>query len=176
MRTLCEIDVLGDEGMRRRMGRFVLVTLVVGAAVALALVTSGVRDAVAPPVWAALLLTLSLVALPLHELVHAAAFKLLGPPGTRVRLGAQEGMLYACAAGTLLSRRRFMAVLVAPALLASVAFFLLCVAASLPLLAWCCGAVHLAGCAGDLIMAGAIWRERGCSHVRDTERGIELMG
>ena len=44
-----------------------------------------------------------------------------------------------------------------------------------PVLAVLLAGIHLSGCAGDLIMAAASLREPRCTHVRDTETGVDLL-
>ena len=93
----------------------------------------------------------------------------------RVTFGAQNGLIYTSAAGSVLTRPRYVCVLVAPTVLLSLAILGACLAAGAPLLGWCLFALHLSGCAGDLIMAARIATERGCTHVRDTDYGCELL-
>ena len=59
-----------------------------------------------------------------HELVHAVFFKLLAPAGAHVTFGAnrETAMIYACAEGVVYSRRRYMAICLAPTVVLTVAF------------------------------------------------------
>ena len=75
--------------------------LVAGLLAALLLAALGVRDELGPLAWIALLLVSLGLALPVHELIHAAAFRLLGGPSVRVRFGYAKGMLWASAAGVI---------------------------------------------------------------------------
>ena len=61
-----------------------------------------------------LLALASLVALPVHELVHAGAFALLSGFSARICFGFSDWMLYTSAAGVMLPKRRFCVVLLAP--------------------------------------------------------------
>lgn len=150
--------------------------LVAGLLAALLLAALGVRDELGPLAWAALLLASLGLALPVHELIHAAAFRLLGGPSVHVRFGYAKGMLWASAAGVVLSRRRFVVVLLAPVIALSLAFLACGVALGCPLLGWLCFAVHFSGCSGDLAMVCAICARRDCTHVRDSDCGIDLLG
>ena len=85
MREIADIDVLADEVLRQRMVALSLGLLAAGLA-ACALVLIGEKGAELGLCWLAALVAGSLVALPVHELVHAMAFKLL-VPGVRVGFG-----------------------------------------------------------------------------------------
>ena len=85
MRELCEIDVLHDERLRQGIARRGLAMLVAGLLAAFLLAALGVRDELGPLAWAALLLASLGLALPVHELIHAAAFRLLGGPSVHAR-------------------------------------------------------------------------------------------
>ena len=174
MDTICDIDLMGDERLRGLMTLLSFGVLVLGVVVALALVLAASVEAVDLG-WMIALTLVSVVALAVHELVHAAAFKLLGGPSVRVTFGAQNGLIYTSAAGSVLTRPRFVCVLVAPTVLLSLAILGVPAALGAPLLGWCLFALHLSGCAGDLIMAARIATERGCTHVRDTDYGCELL-
>ncbi|MDO4427964.1 MAG: DUF3267 domain-containing protein [Atopobiaceae bacterium] len=173
MRTIADIDVLGDEALQRGIARLSLALLVVTALLAalLALALGGERL----DVWWWVTLALgSLVALPVHELVHAAAFKLLCP-GCRVSFGFKEAFLYTKTDGALLRRGCMVAVLLAPSVLVTAALVALVLGAGLPVLAVLLAGAHLSGCAGDILMASATLREGTCTHARDTETGITLL-
>ena len=173
MRTIANIDVLGNAALQARVARlsYVLAVVTVLLAVLLGLALGGEKiDAW----WWVALAAGTLVALPVHELVHAAAFKLLRP-GCRVSFGLQSGFLYTRTDGAVLARGRMVAVLLAPAVLVTGALAALALAAGRPVLAVLLAGVHLSGCAGDLLMAEAALRERACTHVRDTETGITLL-
>lgn len=176
MRLLADIDVLGDEGLQRQIVRLSGALALAGllACVAVGIVTGADGGAVWTPWWWVALAAGSLAALPVHELVHAAAFKLLAP-GCRVSFGAQGAFLYTSTDGVVLPRGRMVAVLLAPALLVTFALAAAALAAGRPALAALLAATHLAGCSGDLIMAAAALREPSCTHVRDTERGVDLF-
>ena len=173
MRTIADIDVLGDETLRRGIARLSLALLAATAllAVLLALALGGERLDVWW--WVALALG-SFVALPVHELVHAAAFKLLCP-GCHVSFGFKDAFLYTETDGAVLRRGRMVAVLLAPSVLVTAVLVALALGAGLPVLAVLLAGVHLSGCAGDILMAGATLREGACTHARDTETGITLL-
>ena len=173
MRTIADIDVLGDEALQRGIARLSLVLLAVTALLA-ALLALALGDERLDVWWWVTLALGSLVALPVHELVHAAAFKLLCP-GCRVSFGFKDAFLYTKTDGALLRRGCMVAVLLAPSVLVTAALVALALGAGLPVLAILLAGVHLSGCAGDILMASATLREGDCTHARDTETGITLL-
>lgn len=185
MRTLGDIDFFGDDTLRQRLVHASVWLIIGGAALAMALsVVAGtgvIEEMRALPgdwgaaMWPLAMAALSVVALPVHELVHALFMRVLGGPGTRVSFGYQAGMLYAGCPGLVLSKPRFVVVLLAPAVLVTVALLGLGLALGYPFMTLWAAVLHLSGCSGDILAAGAILRERACTHCRDTERGVELL-
>lgn len=173
MREIADIDVLADEVLRQRMVVLSLGMLAAGLAVS-ALVLVGEKGAELGLSWFAALIAGSLAALPVHELVHAAAFKLL-VPGVRVGFGLKDAFLYTTINGAIVPRSAELAALLAPTFVVTAALVAAAVARSCPALAVLLAAAHLSGCVGDLLMAYAILREPACTHVRDTEFGITLL-
>ncbi|WP_307739539.1 metalloprotease family protein [uncultured Parolsenella sp.] len=193
MTTVGEVDFLGDEDTRRRLLRWSLVLLGTGLAsvVLVMLIRLGVHGAavgedsawlgvlgpgLAPVVWIADLAFATLVSLPVHELVHAALFRLLGGPGARVRFGYQDGMLYATCPGLILTRARFCVVLAGPAVVVSALLLVSGFVFDVPLMGCAAFALHLPGCAGDLLAIWLVARTPHCTHCQDTERGVRLLG
>ena len=184
-RTLGDIDFFGDDALCQRLVRASAWLLIGGAALAVALsVVAGtgvIEEMRAFPgdwgaaMWPLAMAALSVVALPVHELVHALFMRVLGGPGTRVSFGYQAGMLYAGCPGLVLSKARFVAVLLAPTVLVTAALLGLGLVLGYPFMTLWAAVLHLSGCSGDILAAGAILRERACTHCRDTERGIELL-
>lgn len=185
MRTLGDIDFFGDDALRQRLVRASAWLLIGGAALAVALsVVAGtgvIEEMRALPgdwgaaLWPLAMVALSIVALPVHEFVHALFMRVLGGPGTRVSFGYQAGMLYAGCPGLVLSKPRFVAVLLAPTVLVTAALLGLGLVLGYPFMTLWAAVLHLSGCSGDILAAGAILRERACTHCRDTERGVELL-
>ena len=185
MRTLGDIDFFGDDALRQRLVRASAWLLIGGAtlAVALSIVagTGVIEEMRALPgdwgaaMWPLAMAALAVVALPVLELVHALFMHVLGGPGTRVSFGYQAGMLYAGCPGLVLSKPRFVVVLLAPAVLVTAALLGLGLALGYPFMTLWAAVLHLSGCSGDILAAGAILRERSCTHCRDTERGVELL-
>lgn len=184
-RTLGDIDFFGDDALRQRLVRASAWLLIGGAALAVALsVVAGtgvIEETRALPgdwgaaMWPLAMAALSAVALPVHELVHALFMRVLGGPGTRVSFGYQAGMLYAGCPGLVLSKARFVVVLLAPTVLVTAALLGLGLVLGYPFMTLWAAVLHLSGCSGDILAAGAILRERACTHCRDTERGVELL-
>lgn len=185
MRTLGDIDFFGDDALRQRLVRASVWLLIGGAALVVALSVvagTGVIEEMralpgdrGPAMWPLAMAALSVVALPVHELVHALFMRVLGGPGTRVSFGYQAGMLYAGCPGLVLSKPRFVVVLLAPAVLVTAALLGLGLVLGYPFMTLWAAVLHLSGCSGDILAAGAILRERSCTHCRDTERGVELL-
>ena len=185
MRTIGDIDFFGDDALRQRLVRASAWLLIGGAALAVALsVVTGtgvIEEMRALPgdwgaaLWPLAMVALSVVALPVHELVHALFMRVLGGPGTRVSFGYQAGMLYAGCPGLVLSKPRFVAVLLAPTVLVTAALLGLGLVLGYPFMTLWAAVLHLSGCSGDILAAGAILHERACTHCRDTERGVELL-
>lgn len=173
MRTIADIDILGDETLQARVAwlSLAIVVVTVLAAGSLGFAMGGERVDVW---WWVALAAGSFVALPVHELVHAAAFKLLSR-GCKVSFGFQNAFLYTKTDGAVLRRARMVCVLLAPSLLVTAVLAALAFAAGLPVLAVLLAGLHLSGCAGDILMAAACLRDPACTHVRDTETGITLL-
>lgn len=173
MQKMADIDILGDKDLQRRVMRISLAIATATLAAAVLLAVLGAAERVDVWWWVALALGV-LVPLPVHELVHGAAFKLLCP-GCRVSFGFQDAFLYTRTDGAVAARGRFVAVLLAPAVLVTAAVVALALAAGRPALAVLLGGMHLSGCSGDLLMAFAALAEPRCTHVRDTASGITLL-
>jgi hypothetical protein len=176
MRTIVDIDVLGDAVLQARITRWSVAILVAGLALA---VVVGMLAGVGPrglldPWWWLALAAGSLAALPVHELVHAVAFK-LACPGCRVSFGHQDAFLYTRTDGACATRARMVCVLLAPAVVVTGALAAIALVAGRPVLAVLLAFVHLSGSSGDLLMACETLRESACTHVRDTEFGITLL-
>ncbi len=174
MRRLADIELLNDYVLQQQMvwasmGIFVAGVLV-GVIAAFAL-----PHEVVSLLWFLVLVLVSVVALPIHELVHAGAFMLLTGFTAHLRFGITDWMLYTMAPGTVLRRHRFCAVLLAPAMLVTTALLAVPWSLGFPLLGWFLAVIHLAGCTGDFAYVGIILREPKATHVEDTERGIALF-
>lgn len=87
--------------------------------------------------WIVGLAAISMASFAVHELVHGVFFKLLAPAGAKVTFGAnrETAMIYACAEGVVYSRRRYMAVCLAPTVVVTAAFALGFAFSGYPLLA-----------------------------------------
>ena len=172
MRKRADIDVFHDEALRKQMVTWSVVIFAGGVALAVftLLFDAASRFGIYDFLW---LVGLSLVALPVHELIHAAAYKLL-VPGVRVSFGHKDGFLYTDAHGAMLRRSAAQAVLLAPAVVLTCAFLGVGGALGQSVLAILLASVHLSGCVGDILMVARIARHPSVTHVRDTDFGIEL--
>ncbi len=171
---MADIDLLGNQFVQQQMVWTSVTLLALG-------ICAGIVGAVALPheqvdlLWFVILVVASVVALPLHELVHAAAFMVFSRFSARIRFGFTSGMLYTSAVGTILPRRRFCIVLLAPAIIVTTVLVVVAFAAGYPLMGWFLAAIHLAGCTGDFALARSIMRESMATYVQDTERGVALF-
>lgn len=176
MRLLRSIDVLGDADFQARIMRW---SGVCAGVTLLLAVVAGVASAAdggtLMSVWWWLALAVGSFGAPaVHELVHAAAFKLLCAP-CRVRFGWEGAFLYTATDGVCAPRERLVTVLLAPAVLVTAGLAVAAGLAGCPTLAVLLAGVHLAGCSGDMLMALTALRTPGCTHVRDTDVGIDLL-
>lgn len=169
--------VLTEDRLLLRLNLLTLIPLAISVFAMLiwAFVVSGYRAAVPPgpdiPWWLALIL--SLLVLPLHELVHAIF--ILGS-GHRPRLGIKldKGVLYATADNALFTRNQYLAVALSPLIIISIAG-----AASLLVLSsgwWWTVALgvilNAGGAIGDLWAAYTVRLCPAASLVRDTADGF----
>ena len=135
MRSVAHLDILGDTPLTRHVVTLSAAILVVGLLGEIYLVvTHGWGMGVGA--WMAVYVAATVAALPVHELVHAAAFLLLGRGRVCIRFGYETGMLYTRAEGNPLTRGRFVAVLLAPSVLVTGALVLVGVLVAGPALAW----------------------------------------
>lgn len=175
MRVVEDIDILTDQDRQRVVALASLVVLVVGIVVFVALAITGAGDAHGGLATALFLVVGYLVCLPLHELTHAAFFKLLGPAQTHITFGYSTGMLYAGCPGTRFSRRAFIAILLAPLVLIS----LLCIVFGAlihdPLIAWGLFMLHASGCSGDVYFVWCIMKNPQATLCEDTNKGMRLL-
>ena len=180
MRVIGTVNVLKDADVQRAMVSASWAIMGAGAAIARVLwlvsLASG-RHVLEPvgPGWVLGLVVASVVALPVHELVHAAAFVILGSSGVHVSFGIKDFMLYTSANGAVLPRGRFMAALLAPSVVVTALFVLAGCVWHAPLFALLGAAFHLAGCTGDLDMVRIIALTPAATFVRDSPAGVDLL-
>ena len=180
MRVIGTVNVLEDAGVQRAMVSASWAIMGAGAAIAVVLwlVSLAFGGHVLEPVgpgWVLGLVVASVVSLPVHELVHAAAFVILGSSDVHVSFGIKDFMLYTSANGAVLPRGRFMAVLLAPSVVVTALFVLAGCVWHAPLFALLGAAFHLAGCTGDLDMVRIIALTPAATFVRDSPAGIDLL-
>ncbi len=190
MRCIGEINTLEDEGFLRRMTRLSGWLFVVGAAVAVAALwlvpfALGVPSFAenpfalgwpATPAWCFACAAGCFGSLAVHELVHAAFFKLFAPAGARISFGAvpEKFMLYASAEGVVYTRRQYQIIAVAPTVVLTVALICAGCAAGWPLLGVLVAVLHLSGCAGDLLYLVDIHESPEARWLEDTSTGVRF--
>lgn len=128
--------------------------------------------------WAASLVLLSAVALVAHELVHGFFFKQFAPPGARVSYGVNwsKGMAYACAEGTVYTRRHYRAIILAPTVIVSGALLAIGIGLKWPLWSIAAVTVHLSGCTGDWAYLAALRANPDILWCEDTSWGVRFYG
>lgn len=128
--------------------------------------------------WMVGLVVVSMASFTVHELVHAAFFKLLAPAGAHVTFGANREtcMIYACAEGVVYSRLRYVAICLAPTVVLTVAFVLGFALSGYPLLCYLAAGLHLSGCVGDWYYVRTILRDRRIVACEDTSFGVRFFG
>ena len=173
MKVLANIDIVSDGRLQGRIVRISLVPLAFGAAVCVLLWAAGACEGVSLG-WLAASVCVFASSLPVHEAVHATAFKLLAP-GCRVSFEARNWFVATNAHGAVVARRAELAVLLTPTFAVTALIATVPAAFGYPLFAAVQSFIHLSGCAGDVAMALEIAREPECTHVRDTDNGIDLL-
>ncbi|MBY4798258.1 DUF3267 domain-containing protein [Collinsella sp. AGMB00827] len=111
----------------------------------------------------------------LHELIHAALFKILAP-SARVRLGASWslGLIFASAEGVSYSRRRYQLIIMAPTVVITGLLVVLGVLTGYSLAAWVVAVIHLTGCTGDWGCFEAVIRDKAIVYCEDTAWGVRF--
>lgn len=174
MKLLVDIDLLEDEALQADMAMCSLWIVLLGTLLGVLGAAAFPHEPVTPW-WFLLLGILSVAVLPIHELIHAAAFKLVSGGRAHIRFGFSSWMLYTSSPGTLLPKHRFCAVLLAPSVLITLALWLVPWQCGWPLLGWFLAVLHLAGCTGDVGYVRVITSEPETAFVQDTDRGITLF-
>lgn len=184
MRQVLDVNILEDQATQRRV---TLLGLPAGIAALILMIAMPLADRLGGGVgelqgfwagsslgWAIALLAVYIVSLPVHELVHAAFFKLFGPAGTRITFGFKSGMLYAGCPGRRFSRGQMTAVLLAPFALLSLTYLALGALLGLPFMMLAVFLLHTSGCVGDFYFAWLIARHPEADLIEDTPVGICL--
>jgi hypothetical protein len=174
MRQLLDIDLLDDEALQGDMALGSLWIVLAGTLLGV-LGAAVCSHEPLSLMWFVMLIAISVLVLPIHELVHAVAFKILSGGHARISFGMSNWMLYTTAPGCMLGRRSFCAVLLAPSVIVTGGLGVGAAALGWPLLGWFLAVIHLAGCTGDMAYVRIIASEPQANLVQDTERGISLF-
>ena len=112
--------------------------------------------------WIVGLAAVSAASFAVHELVH---------------FGANRGtaMIYACAEGVVYSRRRYVAVCLAPTVVVTAAFALGFAFSGYPLLCYLAAGLHLSGCVGDWYYVRTILHDCRIVACEDTSFGVRFF-
>lgn len=184
MREVLDVNILEDEKTQRKVAYIGMPAAVAAFAVLVWQLIAGLLGGGATEAetfwggglgWTVAACLAYVVSLPVHELVHAAFFKLLGPAGVRVRFGFKSGMLYTGCPGVRFGRHGMATVLLAPFVALSLVYLALGIALGLPFLALVSFLLHLSGCGGDLYFVWLIARHPEADFVEDTPAGIRLI-
>ena len=102
------------------------------------------------------------VLLPLHELVHGLAYRLVGAKAVSYHADWRRFTFYAAADGFVASTREFCGVALAPFAIINAGLLLAYGLAGPPVTWVCLGALwlHTAGCAGDFALVNFLYRHR----------------
>ena len=173
MKVLANIDIVNDGRLQGRIVRLSLVPLAVGAVFCVFLWIVGACETLSLG-WFLASAAVFAASLPVHEAVHAAAFKLL-VPGCRVSFEVRDWFVATNAHGAVAPRRSELVVLLAPALVVTALLAAVPSLLGFPLFGVVQSFIHLSGCAGDVSMALEIAQEPECTHARDTNNGIDLL-
>lgn len=184
MRTVKEVNFFKDETLRKKIFWLSMLILLVPLAFYILLLIGKQLN-----FWLAwdllgsyepsymdwvLALVIFLVALPIHELIHAAFFKLFRPQG-HITFGFSSGMFYAGCFGEIFTRSQICVVLLAPAVVITVVLAICAATTGLPAIFVEALVLHLSGCAGDFMGVWTIAHTPECTHCEDTDFGIRLL-
>lgn len=175
MKTIQEINILEDAELQQQIVRWSFI--VFGATAATAVSVYAAEQLPGGMLLRSLLMVVivSVAVLPVHELLHAAAFKVLGPRNCKITFGFTNMFLYTRTNDVVLPAPRFVAVLLTPSVVLTIALLLWgCIAGDLGFGILAAG-LHLSGCTGDLLMAALIQATPEATHVQDTETGCKLL-
>ena len=147
-----------------------------GAPCELALAVAGGVGGVA--LWVAGVVLAMLLSFAAHEAIHALFFKVLGPKGAHVTFGwnLESAMIYACAEGAIYSRRRYLAVVLAPTVAVTCLVAVLGIEFGCDLAAWVICVVHLSECTGDWSYVRTIVSDRRIRWCEDEAWGVRFYG
>lgn len=182
-KTLKEINFFEDESLRASLQKLSILIVVVpsfifGFLFALHLEGNasimGEFSRIGFLFWLVLLIVITLVLLPVHELVHASYFKLFHPKA-HIVFGFKDAMLYAGCPGEVFTRRQMCIILLAPAIEISVLLAIFAFITGAPVLCISAAVLHLSGCSGDILAARSILCTKECTHCQDTDYGIDLL-
>lgn len=120
----------------------------------------------------------TLASFALHECVHALFFKVLGPVGSRVTFGwnLDVAMIYACAEGSVYSRRRYLVIVLAPTVMVTGIIVASGVLSGCTFASWVVCVLHLSGCTGDWFYARTIVSDPRIRWCEDEAWGVRFYG
>lgn len=113
----------------------------------------------------------------LHEVVHGLFFERFLPAGHAVSYGIdfKMGIMYASAEGVRFERDRYVAVLIAPTIVITLAVVAIGIGFGWPLWTLATAAIHLSGCTGDWGYIRAIHADRRIAYCEDTSWGVAFF-
>lgn len=184
-KTVGDVDFLDDEDLRKQLLYLSVAIFAIPLAIyAIILALQGLDDTLYSDLMGqdsifglpriVMLLIITMVALPIHELIHAAFFKAFHP-SAQITFGFKDGMLYAGCPGEVFERTQMCTILLAPAVIISAVFLILGVALGAMGLFIELLVLHLSGCSGDLLGVAIIMHTPACTHCEDTDYGIKLL-
>ena len=121
-------------------------------------------------------LLLFLIAIIIHELIHAFFMKLFNKDG-KVKFGFKNGMAYATSPNSLYSKKHFTIISLAPFVLITITLSLLYYLGFMtPFIYVGVASIHASGCVGDFYWVYLIKKAPANSLIEDTETGINFYG
>lgn len=175
MKTIQDINILEDTALQQTMVRWSFIVFVVTVASYVSVFASEGAASVGLLRSLGVAILASLVALPVHELLHAAAFKALGGPDVKVSFGAKDAFLYTRTNNAVLPRNQFVEVLLTPTVVLTIVLLICGCALGDVACGLLAAGLHLSGCTGDWLMASLICVTPGVTYVQDTDTGCKLL-
>ncbi len=119
----------------------------------------------------------ALLCIPMHEILHGLAFKLMSP-STKVKFGYSGlGLFFASAVGARFTRKQYIIICLIPFVVITLVFALVIgFIFKAPLTAYLCIAMHTAGCAGDFFYVRSITKNKAIAYCEDTKTGVKFYG
>lgn len=177
MKEIGSIHVFEDEELLSHIAKLSAAVFVSGVALSVALAIEGYFHSIFDPFTYVLIAVGSVLAVMLHEGIHAVFFKVFAPKGSKVAFGAnlQTFMVYAKSEGVVYTRLQYMIIAMAPTVIITVLLAIFAACTSRLGASYYTALVHLTGCVGDWCYFEQIWGDKRITHVEDTDFGVRFF-